>query len=164
MGNVSSCWFFFPYTCSETLGFSSRLPIVIFTRYVNSCTQWVSSSTHVQDLKQSLFHKTANWFSFPQVFSWVVLTHLSQKWSFLIRARTWWASNLIFADNSFSTSGVFWMADLVFCWFGFVYFFLFFPLLSFLEFLLWGKVCLDRLISCGEVGFWVLQHSNIYVL
>lgn len=109
---------------------------------------------HVQYRKQSLFPQTTNWFSFSQVFffpesSW---PHLSHKWSLLIRARTWWASNLIFADNSFSTSGICW---LVWCSVGFGLFLrcFFSSPLPVLEFLLQGKVCLDGFISCGEVGF-----------
>lgn len=140
LGNVSSCWFF-PYTCLETLAFSFLSPIMIFTQYVDSCTQWVSEqytcsgswAIPVSTNCKLIFLLSS---FFPEL-SWL---HLSHKWS-LIRARAWWASNLIFTDNSFSTTGV--------GWFGFV-FFLFPSFLSGVSAA--GKLCLDGFISCGEVG------------
>lgn len=137
--------FLFPFTYHDICSICGFLYPVSFKQYTCSVSQAIPVSTNCKliFLLSSFFPKL----------SW---PHLSQKWSLLIRARTWWASNIIFADNSCSSSGVFWLVDLVFCWLGFVYFFLFF-----LSFLSWvsatGKSLSLRIYFLG--GSWFLSFA-----
>lgn len=144
--DVGKCFLvlvFFPYTCLETLTFFFLLPIMRFTQCVDFCTQRVSEQ-YTCSVSRAVPVSTNCKLIFLlwSFFSESAWPHLSHKWSFLIRARTLWASNLIFADNSFSTTGVGWLV-----WCCLVFFF------PFWSFCCREKVCLDGFISCGGAGF-----------
>lgn len=93
---------------------------ILVPRESQSNTSSVSQAVPVPTNYKLIFLLSG--FFFPES-SW---PHLSHKWSLLIRARTWWASNLIFADNSFSTSGICWLVWCSVC-FGLFFEVFFFP-------------------------------------